>query len=87
MEHKIKATFWRVQDMDKFIDYLVDNGIDPDTEIELMYLNGKHIIEYIIDDNDMYVEPEEFIAHCVDFLDDKRIRHYSFSLDDNEYKH
>lgn len=84
MEHKIKATFKRVQDADKFIDFLVDNGIDPESEIELMYLNGRHIVEYIIDD--MYIEPEKSIAHGVEFLDDEHIRHYSFSLDGNEYK-
>lgn len=85
MEHKIKATFKRVQDADKFIDFLVDSGIDPDAEIELMYLNGKHFVECIIDDS--YVDPEDFIAFGVEFLDDERIKQYSFSLDGNEYKH
>lgn len=85
MEHRIKATFKRVQDADKFIDFLVDSGIDPDSEIEIMYLNGKHIVDYIIDD--MYVEPEDSVAYGVDFLDDERIKHYSFSVDGKEYKH
>lgn len=85
MEHTIKATFKRVQDADKFIDFLVDSGIDPDSEIEIMYLNGKHIVNYIIDD--MYVEPEDSVAYGVDFLDDEHIKHYSFSVDGKEYKH
>lgn len=85
MEHTIKATFKRVQDADKFIDFLVDSGIDPDSEIEIMYLNGKHIVNYIIDD--MYVEPEDSVTYGVDFLDDEHIKHYSFSVDGKEYKH
>lgn len=85
MEHTIKATFKRVQDADKFIDFLVDSGIDPDSEIEIMYLNGKHIVNYVIDD--MYVEPEDSVAYGVDFLDDEHIKHYSFSVDGKEYKH
>lgn len=84
MEHKIKTTFKKVQDADKFIDFLVDSGIDPDSEIELMYLNGKHIVDYIIDD--MYIDPEDSIAYGVDFLEDEHIRHYSFSLDGKEYR-
>lgn len=84
MEHRIKATFKRVQDADKFIDFLVDSGIDPDSEIEIMYLNGKHIVDYVIDD--MYVEPEDSVAYGVDFLDDEHIKHYSFSVDGKEYK-
>ena len=66
MEHKIKTIFKKVQDADKFIDFLVDSGIDPDSEIELMYLNGKHIVDYIIDD--MYIDPEDSIAYGVDFF-------------------
>lgn len=85
MEHRIKATFKRVQDADKFIDFLVDSGIDPDSEIEILYLNGKHIVDYVIDD--MYVEPEDSVAYGVDFLDDEHIKHYSFSVDGKEYKH
>lgn len=84
MEHKIKTIFKKVQDADKFIDFLVDSGIDPDSEIELMYLNGKHIVDYIIDD--MYIDPEDSIAYGVDFLEDEHIRHYSFSLDGKEYR-
>lgn len=84
MEHRIKATFKRVQDADKFIDFLVDSGIDPDSEIEGLYINGKHIVNYVIDD--MYVEPEDSVAYGVDFLDDEHIKHYSFSVDGKEYK-
>lgn len=84
MEHTIKATFKRVQDADKFIDFLVDSGIDPDSEIEVLYINGKHIVNYIIDD--MYVEPEDSVAYGVDFLDNEHIKHYSFSVDGKEYK-
>lgn len=85
MEHTIKATFKRIQDADKFIDFLVDSGIDPDSEIEGLYINGKHIVNYVIDD--MYVEPEDSVAYGVDFLDDEHIKHYSFSVDGKEYKH
>ena len=85
MEHTIKATFKRIQDADKFIDFLVDSGIDSDSEIEGLYINGKHIVNYVIDD--MYVEPEDSVAYGVDFLDDEHIKHYSFSVDGKEYKH
>lgn len=84
MEHRIKAIFKRVQDADKFIDFLVDSGIDSDSEIEGLYINGKYIVNYIIDD--MYIDPEDSIAYGVDFLEDEHIRHYSFSLDGKEYK-
>lgn len=84
MEHRIKATFKRVQDADKFIDFLVDSGIDPDSEIEGLYINGKYIVNYIIDD--IYVEPEDSVAYGIDFLEDEHIRHYSFSVDGKEYK-
>ena len=84
MEHRIKATFKSVQDADKFIDFLVDSGIDSDSEIEGLYINGKHIVNYIIDD--IYIDPEDSIAYGVDFLEDEHIRHYSFSLDGKEYR-
>lgn len=84
MEHKIKVTFKRVQDADKFIDFLVDSGIDPESEIEIMYLKGRHIVDYVIDD--IYIDPEEAVAYDVDFLDDEHIKHYSFSVDGKEYK-
>jgi hypothetical protein len=85
MEHRIKATFKKVQDADKFIDFLVDSGVDPESEIDLLYINGKHIVDYIVDDE--YIDPEEAVAYDVDFLDDERIRHYSISLDGKERKH
>lgn len=85
MEHRIKVTFKKVQDADKFIDFLVDSGIDPDSEIELLYINGKHIVDYIVDDE--YIDPEEAVDYDVDFLDDEHIRHYSISLDGKERKH
>lgn len=84
MEHRIKTIFKRIQDADKFIDFLVDSGIDPDSEIEGLYINGKHIVNYIIDD--MYIDPEDSIAYGIDFLENERIRHYSFSLDGKEYR-
>jgi hypothetical protein len=50
-----------------------------------LYINGKHIVDYIVDDE--YIDPEEAVAYDVDFLDDERIRHYSISLDGKERKH
>lgn len=64
--------------------FLVDSGIDSDSEIEGLYINGKYIVNYIIDD--MYIDPEDSIAYGVDFLEDEHIRHYSFSLDGKEYR-
>lgn len=83
MEHRIKATFKKVQDADKFIDFLVDSGVDPESEIELLYINGRHIVDYIVDDE--YIDPEDAVAYDVNFLNVERIRHYSISLNGKEY--
>ncbi len=83
MEHRIKAIFKKVQDADRFIDFLVDSGVDPESEIELLYINGKHIVDYIVDDE--YIDPEDAISYDVQFLNTERIRHYSISLDGKEY--
>lgn len=85
MEYTITFAFKKVKDADTLVDFLVDNGIDPDSEIELLHIKGKHIVNYVVDD--MYVDPEEAIGYDVDFLENERIKDYSISLDGKECKH
>lgn len=84
MNYTITFAFKKVQDADKLVDFLVDSGIDPDSEIELLYIKGKHIVNYVVDD--MYVDPEKAIGYDVDFLEKERIKNYSVSYRDENTK-
>lgn len=84
MEYTISFAFKKVQDADTLVDFLVDSGIDPDSEIELLYIKGKHIVNYVVDD--MYVDPEEAIGYDIDFLEKEHIKNYSVSYRDANTK-
>lgn len=94
MEHRIKATFKKVQDAVKFIDFLVDSGIDSEAQIHPTHITRhpivghiveQHIVNYTIDD--MYVDPEDAIEYDIDYLENEYIKDYSISLDGKECKH
>lgn len=83
MEYKIKVTFETFQDAIKFIGFLIDNGIDPETQIHPTHITRhpivghiveQHIVDYIVDDE--CVDPEDVVAYDIEFLERNHIVNY-----------